>query len=357
MMTLNANLIRPLKLTLALNLVFFGPMATTAWCQAAEGRLPPPRYYSGQTLHYQIDFRTQTSSHTAGFVSNPQGASQISLSANLLLRLEVLFTLPATTPDSVNASVNADLNKFRRARMRATYEKSDVVVHGDSYDPAVATLEKQYRQLEGHAVEFTLEGDGRIDDVSGLGEISDDPHAAAAIRGWLTQLAAAADFPSEGIALGHTWSQEKQMTESPLAGTVLRGTSTYVRDEACRESTAADSAPAIVSAPAAPEQCAVIVTRSEMKQEGTSKNGQTPDAFRLRGLRSSGTWTSVAESLAYLSLRTGLTVSITQTGADEMNMTITSTNGGEPIRYIARTRSETHVTLLPEAAPSLPPAP
>ena len=339
---------------LGLSLLFLSSVARVAAPQSPERLHLAPHYYAGQTLHYQIDFRTQSSSHTSGFISNPQGASQIDLSATLLLRLDILSTLPASAGATAIAPAPTTQNKIRRARMRATYEKSTVAVRGDSYDPAVADLEKQYRKLEGRAVEFTVEADGAIDEVTGLDELLDDPRAAAAIRGWFTQLASGTEFPSEGLALGHTWSKERQMPESPLADTILRSSSTYMRNGNCRENTVAEAAaaagpvPALPS-PAAAEQCAEIVTRFQMKQEGNSKHGQTPDALRTRGLRSSGSWTSSGESLTYLSLTTGLSVSVTQTGADEMNMTIAATLGVEPVHYTAQTHSETHVTLLPEA--------
>ena len=69
----------------------------------AERVRPASRFRAGQTLHYQIDFRTETSSHTSGAIENPQGASEIDLAVSLLLRLDVLSTLPAIAPGSAAA--------------------------------------------------------------------------------------------------------------------------------------------------------------------------------------------------------------------------------------------------------------
>jgi hypothetical protein len=333
-------------------------------CATAAGRAPKapervrlaPQYRAGQTLHYQIDFRTQTSSHTAGAVENPQGAAQIDLAVSLLLRLEVLSTLPASAPDAPGLPRADVVSATRRTRMRATYEKSSVVVRGDSYDPAAGDLEAQYRKLEGRAVEFTLEGDGKVEEITGLDEVVRDERSSAAVREWLGQLAAGSGFPREGIALGETWSSQKQMDDSPLVGTVLDSHSTYERDEKCRASAEAEAASNPVAATPSPdstEMCAVVVTRYEMKQQGKPRRpgeDATPEALRKRGLRSSGTWTSAGESLAYVSLATGLTVSVTQSGAEEMNMTIVRTGRGAPFHYESKTRSETHLTLLPEPA-------
>jgi hypothetical protein len=315
-----------------------------------------PRYRAGQTLHYQIDFRTQTASRASGVVENPQGAAQIDLAVSLLVRLEVLSTLPATAADPFGAPRAAGEDTAWCARMRATYEKSSVAVRGDSYDPAVVDLEAQYRHLEGRAVEFTLAADGTVNEVTGLDEILRDEKSASAVRGWLGQLAAGSGNPRGGIAPGETWSSEKHLDETPLADTVLDSRSTYLRDEKCRasvEPAAVSNSASASDAPDSAEMCAVVVTRSEMKQRGKPRGpGQdaTPDSLRRRGLRSSGTWTASGESLVYLSLKTGLTVSVTQSGAEDVNLEIIRTAGGAPYRIAARIQSETHITLLSEAA-------
>jgi len=147
-------------------------------------------------------------------------------------------------------------------------------------------------------------------------------------------------------------------------GTVLDSHSTYSRNERCRTSVEAEATSQPVAAPPSPdseEMCAVVVTGYEMKQQGKPRRpgeDATPEALRKRGLQSSGTWTSSGESLAYVSLATGLTVSVTQSGTEEMNMTIVRPTGGMPFHYESKVHSETHLTLLPEpAAPARPSAP
>ena len=362
-MTRRAHLRAHLRAALALSLVVSVASAagrTPQAPKAAERVHLAPRYRAGQSLHYQIDFRTETSSHTAGAVENPQGASEIDLTASLLIRLDVLSTLPAIAADPAGAPGAAGESKTWRARLRATYEKSSAIVHGDSYDPVAADLEAQYRKLEGRAVEFTLEADGTVEEITGLDEILRDERSMAAARSWLAQLATGTEIPHDGIAIGDTWSKGKQMADSPLANTVLNSHSTYVRNEICRQSAETGNTLNSGAAPAPPEpaeMCAVLVTRYEMKQQGKPRRpGQdaTPEALRRRGLRSSGTWTRAGETLAYISLRTGMTVSVTQSGVEAMNMTVGRSSGGLPFHYASAIRSETHITLLPEAAPAKP---
>lgn len=327
-----------------------------------------PRYRAGQTLHYQIDFRAESWSHTSGAVENPEGAAQIDLAVTLLVRMEVLSTLPAFAADSAGAARAAAAAPPRRVRLRATYEKSSVVLSGDSYDPAAGELEAQYRKLAGRAVEFTLEADGKIEEITGLDEILRDERSLAAAREWLGQLAASSGFPPQGISLGESWTRKKHMEDSPLKDTALDTHSTYARNEKCRGGTETGAAanfssasPAgLNSAAIAPsadstEMCAVVVTRYEMKQQGKSRrpgDDATPEALRKRGLRSSGTWTSAGESLSYVSLATGLTVSVTQSGTEQMNMSVQRSAGGAPFQYETKARTETHLTLLPEPAPA-----
>ena len=49
-----------------------------------------------------------------------------------------------------------------------------------------------------------------------------------------------------------------------------------------------------------------------------------------------------------------MTVSVTQSGVEAMNMTVGRSSGGLPFHYASAIRSETHITLLPEAAPAKP---
>ncbi len=299
-----------------------------------------PRFSPGQTLHYQVDFRTRTASRGSGAVENQQGATEIDLAVSLLVRLEVLPAMPQGG-DTL--------------RLRATYEKSSVVLRGDSYDPSAAALEAQYRKLEGRSVEFKLSANGAVEEVQGLSEILGDEKAVAAAKDWFTQFASGMTLPGEGVVAGEIWSSERKVSESPLAGTVLETQATYLRNEDCR-----GGVPTPNPAPdAAPEpqgsgrHCAVILTRYQMRQRGSGRD-QTPESLRSRGLRSSGKWIGAGESLAYLSLETGLTVSVTQSGSEEVELTVTPANGNPPFHYAARVQTETHIALLPETAPVTP---
>jgi hypothetical protein len=318
-----------LRAALALSLFFGGVRLLATHPQKGlpgdAGRIHlAPRFSAGQTLRYQIDSRTRIVSHGSGAVENPQGGAEIELLVNAVVRLEVLETSKGA-PQGV--------------RVRANYEKCSALVRGDSYDPAAAALAAQYHRLEGKSVEFTVDAQGKIEDVQGLSELLGDERASAAARSWFTGLGAGANLPPEGIAPGQTWSSKRDVADAPLAGTILEAQSAYSRNESCAGDAGVE---------AGGEICAVILTRTEMRQKAGQRN-QTPEALRRRGMRSSGSWSSSAESLAYVSLRTGLEVSTTQSGTEEIDLTLQRVSGDPPFHYTARVRTETHITLLPEA--------
>ncbi|MBI3668468.1 MAG: hypothetical protein HY237_01605 [Acidobacteria bacterium] len=312
-----------------------GPKPTPRAAPTAQRVRLAPQLAPGSVLRYQMESRTTTESHRTGLVEDPQAPSQLAITWGAVVRLEVL-------------SVGPDVARHpaARTRLRTTYEKSVATARSDTYDPEAAALEEQYRKLEGRTIQFTLDAQGKVSEAEGLQEILSDQRAASAAREWLGELAAGAALPAEGIAPGQQWSAERPATSAPLAGIVWRTHSTYLRNEPCRP---AD--PARTAAAAAPEEtCAVILTRFEMTQPHAPRD-PTPEEYRKSGLRTAGKWTGSGESLSYVSLRTGWVVSVTQSGAEEMDVTVASADGEARVRYAGRVRSQSQITLLPESTP------
>jgi len=71
------------------------------------------------------------------------------------------------------------------------------------------------------------------------------------------------------------------------------------------------------------ETCAVILTRLTLVHLKSVRD-PTPEEHRKNGAQTAGKWDGSAESLSYISLRTGLAVSVTQTGTEEMDVTLTN---------------------------------
>jgi len=286
-----------------------------------------------------VTSRTQSKSLVGGAVENPQGAAELGITVGMRLRLEVLPPVPSTAPQANQPpqAAGAEAGGVNRPplRLRATYEQVAASLTGDSYDPEAVKLLAQYKGLEGRSIEFQLGPHGEVEYMRGLEEILKDERALEAARAWLQQLGAGLDAPASGVVPGQSWERTQAVPGAPLNGTELQSTSKYLRDEPCdMEHPAGDA-------------CAVVLMRYALGQKPGDKN-LTPESFKKNGLRTSGAWTSHGESLIYVSLRTGRTVSVTQTSEEVMDLSISHADGGIPFRYAGHSRSETHLLLLDE---------
>ena len=316
-----------------------------------------PQFVPGRVLRYQMEIRTTTEGRRTGLVEDPQAPTQLEMTWAAIVRVEVLGgeTTPIKSgPDASGQPGNPSGARSRNPsgagwiRLRTTYEKSTATARSDTFDPEAATIEEQYGKLAGRTILFTLDAHGKVIDVEGLQEILSDERAANAAREWIGQLALGAALPKEGIVPGQKWSLEQPATSAPIAGTVWRSESTYLRDERCRPATPAGAlAPNDVLAY---ETCAVILSRYAMLQPHPLRD-PTPEEYRKNSLRTAGKWTGSGESLSYVSLRTGWVVSVTQSGTQDLDVTVSTAAGESRVRYAGSVRSQSQITLLPESAP------
>jgi hypothetical protein len=338
------------KLRIAIAAAF--PLVALSLAATPEQRVRLlPRFTPHESLRYQIETRLTISGTTTTAIENPEGASLLKQTVSMLVRLAVLDAEPGT-PTSMG-----------RVRLRATYEKSDATSETDAYDPQAAALEDQFTRLAGHSMEFTLEPDGKLSNITGLEDILSNPSAAQSVRAWMSGLSSGAGFPQSGIVVGQKWKNEQPLTGTPLGGLFSRTEAAYMRNEPCRTSTSAiASPPASATIPAPPKRsaaqsaasdeiCAIILTRFEILHH-QSRGDDTPEDYRRNGLRTSGTWSGKGESLDSISLSSGMVVSSTQTSSQDMDFQILSTIAGTRIFHKGHVQSETDITLLPQPAPT-----
>jgi hypothetical protein len=293
-----------------------------------------PKFTSGEVLRYEISTRMTTSGVTTSPIENPEGASRLKQTVHMIIRLDILDAQPGTN------------SAMGRVHLRATYEKSDAISETDAYDPQAVATADQYARLLGRSVEFTIEPDGKLSNISGLEDILSNPSMAQSVRSWMTGLSSGAGFPQAGIALGQKWSNEQPLLGTPLAGLIWRTDATYLRNEPCH--------PPLSKQAAAPEElCAVILTRFEILHHG-SRDDLTPEDYRRNSLRTSGTWGGKGESLDSISLTSGLVVSSTQTSTQDINLNITSTRSGSRMLYKGHVDTQTEIRLLPPAPAQSP---
>jgi hypothetical protein len=280
-----------------------------------------------------MEFETTTDTKRSGLASDPQGPSSLVVDWNATVRIEVLPADPGA-PGGI--------------RLRTTYEKSTASVRSDTFDPVAAETQEQYRKLEGKVVEFALDADGKVKSVIGIEGIVDSEKAAQSAREWVAQLSASAGAPSGGVSVGQTWSSEEPADSLPIAGLVWRTDSQYLRNEACHPSypDVPNMPAAAISAanPQAPKNCAVILANLNLVRPKTSRD-PTPPEFRKDGVQSAGKWNGSAQSLLYISLATGMVVSVTQSGREEMDVMLTS-NHNTSMHYAGTISTRSHVALV-----------
>jgi hypothetical protein len=292
-----------------------------------------PRFSPGQSFRYAMEFETTTATSRSGLATDPEGSSKLVITWDATISLEVL-PADASSPGNI--------------KLRTKYEKSTAQVTSDTFDPVAAATQEQYQKLQGKVVEFTLDANGKVVLVAGLTEILDGEKAVQAAREWIAQLDAGSGAPAGGVSVGQKWSSDQPASSLPVAGMIWRTESEYLRNEACH--------PPNPEAPIAPpgaestanlegaETCAVILTHLNLIRPKSVKD-PTPEDYRKNGMQSAGKWDGSAESLSYISLRTGLAVSVTQTGTEKMDVTLT-TGKNTSLRYAGSVLSRSQVALV-----------
>ena len=298
-----------------------------------------PKFSPGQAFRYAMEFETTTSTRRSGLAADPEGPSSLEIIWDATIRLEVL-------PQEGGTSASGGF------RLRTTYEKSTASVRSDTFDPTAAETELQYKKLEGKVVEFSLDSSGKVAAISGLEGVVEGEKAAQAARDWISQLGAGAGAPPGGVTVGETWTSEQAADSLPIAGMTWRTDSQYLRNEPCHPANP-DVPSTAVSADAAKnpdtgETCAVILTNLTLTRPKSIRN-QTPEEYRQNGVQSAGTWSGSAQSLVYVSLRSGAVVSVSQTGSEDMDVTLT-TNQNISMRYAGTILSRSQVELVGDVA-------
>jgi hypothetical protein len=292
-----------------------------------------PRFVPGQTFRYEMEVETRTDTRRSGLGTDPQGPTSLVVNWNATVRMDVLAA-DASTPGGI--------------RLRTTYEKSAATVTADSFDPAAEETANQYKKLEGKVVEFTLDADRKVKSVAGLEGMVDTQKASQSAHDWISQLSASAGAPSSGVTVGQSWISDQPAESLPIAGLVWRTDSTYLRNEPCHPVNAEipRSAGAADLAAVAPStmDCAVILANLNLVRGKGSRN-ETPADLRSNGVQSQGKWEGSGQSLLYVSLSTGMVVSVTQTGAEQMDVTLTS-NHNTSMHYAGTITSRSQVALV-----------
>jgi hypothetical protein len=314
-----------------------------------------PRYFVGQTLFYRVLMRTSSKNETTTPIVNPEGASSWSESIRMVVRLDVLSLPAAPSQAAGKAGSSKAAGESAEAeadgvRVRATFKQSEATLDSDAVNPAIPAPGSAYKQLASHAIEFTVLPSGQLANISGLDAIHPNAKAQPVSFDWLGGIIARGNLPNRWISMGEKWSDERTLQGMPLTEIHWRADTSYLRDEPCGPEAAAGTPAG--SEPAKRDICAIILTKFEIRHEGSPHTDASPQEYIQSGLRTMGNWSGSGDSLESIAIPSGLLVSSTQSSSQDTDYTIASAVTGSKIHVQGHMTTETEITLLPAGEPS-----
>ena len=198
------------------------------------------------------------------------------------------------------------------------------------------------RSADEGVVEFTLLADGRADGLRGFNVLSADEQAIW--RQWITQFALGWTFPAKGVRLKEKWKKEEPVVGAALARLEWEKQLEYVRDEACPATGDGDSDGRSTVANSA-GQCAVVVTTSTMKQQG-SHDDTTPEDYKLHQLKTSGAAKGRTDVLTFISLKTGFLERANEDSAQTLDVLVAKADDSNRTHLNVDATSHAEVVLV-----------
>lgn len=181
-------------------------------------------------------------------------------------------------------------------------------------------------------INFTIGGDGGLAGAEGLEDL--DPEQLLTWQFWVAQFAFSWTLPPAGIRPTDKWkSEELEKTPTPIANLVWERETTYVQNDKCP----------ILS----DQQCAVFLISSTLRQKSNPKD-TTPEDYQLHQLKTSGSVKGTNETIAYISLQTGLLVRATEDLQQFMTVTIAKSDDSNQVHYDMQVTSHFETVLVPE---------
>lgn len=290
-----------------------------------------PKLIPGQILTYQIAYHANKNASTKSTVatSTPQSPSGTETGVRALLRLEVV----GVERRGQRATIRA------RSYFQTMNSATHLTVPTDLPKPPDQV---QRQDPKGVSVEFTINADGRIDQVKGLDALL--PEQQQAWKEWVAHFAASAALPEGGIRIGQKWkSEEPENSPAPIAKLTWLRESAYLRDEACHVSElTVEGDVAAAHLQQVPETCAVIETSAKLKQRSSTKDA-TPEDYKLHQLLTSGTASGDNKTLLFVSTQTGLLVRSSDHADQKMSVTIAKADNSNRVHYEIQAKSDTEI--------------
>jgi hypothetical protein len=290
-----------------------------------------PKLTAGQVLTYQIAYHASKSANTKSTVatSTPRSPSGTETNVGALLRLEIV----GVESQGQRAAIRA------RSYFQVMNSATHLAVPKDLPTPPDQV---QRRDPKGVSIEFTINPDGRVDQIKGLDALL--PEQQQAWMEWVTRFSTSAALPEAGIRIGQKWkTEELEKSPAPIAKLIWLRESTYLRDEPCHTSeVTVEGNVADVHPQQVPETCAVIETSATLKQRSSAKDA-TPEDYKLHQLLTSGTASGDNKTLLFVSTQTGLLVRSSDHADQKMAVTIAKADNSNRVHYDIHAKSDTEI--------------
>lgn len=296
-----------------------------------------PKLIVGQTMRYQIGYRSTTNTTTESTVAAPMAPAGGQTDASLLLQVDV---------DDLRIDAGRTVARLRTRIVDPDAAAPNAVASdatestGSTQNPTAAG---KSRKLE-KTVSLTLHADGVVTDIEGLDKLSAEEQAAW--QQWVARFGGGAVFQEKGIKPGGKWKMEEPITNALLTGLFWEKESEYVNDAPCGAMKLTPQGD-LAAAEQSQDRCAIILTTAIVKQKSSPKDA-TPEDYKLHDLRTMGNAKGKNETITYISLKTGLVVRATEDANQSMNVIVAKTDGSNRVHYTIDAQSHAQITLLAE---------
>jgi len=293
---------------------------------SAQKTIPRPAFKPGETFFYLVHLKSNRDIKTKSALSLPQQPVAATIGVSGILQVEVLSS------ESPAAGT----------RLRTWF----LNLAGDVEGPSRATTADPVPSPEkntggGKFVDCTLQSDGQITQIANLEQLA--PEQQTAWREWAARFGAVFLFESQLRRRGEKWSLENpENSPSPVAELLWQQKVQYAKDENCAPQRFAHGGSFERSA--TQESCAVILSTAALLQK-SSPQDSTPQDYRLKGLRTRGTARGNNDTIFYISRKTGRLIRATQNAKQQMDVTI-SLSDGRALHYAIRAEASSSVELV-----------
>jgi hypothetical protein len=302
-----------------------------------------PKLAVGQSIHYQIGYRSTTNTNTESTVAAPMAPTGGQINASFLLFVEV-EDLRADSGRTA-ARLRTQIVEPEASALQAAASDAKASTSGTEHPNAAGKSPKREK-----SVAFTLHGDGQVTDIEGLDKL--DAEEQAAWQEWVARFGGGGSFPEKGIKPGEKWKVEEPISHALLTGLSWEKESEYVNVAPCGAMKITPQGD-LVALEQAQEKCAVILTTAILKQRSSQKDA-TPEDYKLHDLRTLGIAKGKNETITYISVKTGLVVRATEDANQSMNVIVAKTDGSNRVHYTIDAESHAQVMLLAETPGNQP---